>query len=100
MRTRAGLLTRIEKLETRVAARSKIIRIRLGYVKRLPCEYQGERHIVIARHLPNKGNQEWVEFEEVPGQAPASPKEDRFDPVRYIDVRVLSPHPPIEEGAR
>src|SRR5205085_9928553 len=33
-------------------------------------EYTGVRHIIVARELPSKGNQEWVAFEEVPGPDP------------------------------
>jgi hypothetical protein len=38
-----------------------------GHLKRLPPEYKGQRHIVIAKQLPNVGGQEWVEYKERPG---------------------------------
>jgi hypothetical protein len=45
-RTRAGLLTRLERLECRFAERDQPIKLRLGHLKRLPREYQGERHVI------------------------------------------------------
>jgi hypothetical protein len=50
-------------------------KLRFGSLKRLPAEYTGERHVVISKHLPNRGDQEWVEFEEVPGPEPIRPQE-------------------------
>ena len=70
-RIRARLLTR---LECRVAATDQGIKLRLGHLKRLPREYQGERHVIVAREIPKRGDQEWVEFEEVPGPDPDPPE--------------------------
>jgi hypothetical protein len=55
-RTSAGLLTRLERLECRLAARDQPIKLRLGHLKRLPREYQGERHVIVARELPKQGS--------------------------------------------
>ena len=41
----------------------------------MPKDYQGERHIVVAKELPSQNGQEWVEFEEVPGPDPNPPQE-------------------------
>jgi hypothetical protein len=46
----------------------------LRSLKRLPLEYTGERHVIVARELPKQGDQEWVEFEEVPGPDPEAPQ--------------------------
>jgi hypothetical protein len=73
-RTRGTLLSRLERLEIRTAAVSGQIKIRLGNLKRLPNGYVGERHIVVAKELPNQNGQEWVEFEEVPGPDPNPPE--------------------------
>jgi len=73
-RTRGGLLTRLERLECRVIAAHQRFRILYGHLKRLPREYQGERHVVVARQLPSQGDQEWVEFEELPGPDPNPPE--------------------------
>jgi hypothetical protein len=69
-RTRAGLLTRLERLECRMALRKQPILVGFGYIKRLPPEYQGEPHIAVARQLPNQGAQQWVEDQERPGPDP------------------------------
>jgi hypothetical protein len=72
-RKRAGLLTRLARLEGLVALREQRIIFRFGNLKRLPPDYQGERHIVVARQLPNRGDEQWVEFEERPGPDPNPP---------------------------
>ena len=65
-RTKSTLLARLERLEFRAAVFRKF-KARFGNLHRLPRDYNGERHLVIARHLPSRSGQEWVEFEEVPG---------------------------------
>jgi hypothetical protein len=64
--TRAPV-TRLARLESRTFSTEHRVSIRCGHLKRLPPDYTGERHIVVGRELPNHGNHEWVEFEEVPG---------------------------------
>jgi len=71
---RGKLLSRLERLEVRTAVASRQIKIRLGNLKRLPGDYVGERHTVVAKHLPSQNGQEWVEFEEVPGPDPNPPE--------------------------
>ena len=44
-------MRRLERLEFRSAA-SHQVRIRFGYLRQLPKDYQGERHIVVAKHSP------------------------------------------------
>jgi hypothetical protein len=51
---------RLERLECRLAIVEQRPKIRMGNLKRLPREYAGERHIVVAKLLPNQGGQEWV----------------------------------------
>jgi hypothetical protein len=68
-RTKSTLLARLERLEFRAAVFRKV-KIRFGNLRRLPLDYMGERHLVIAKHLPSRFGQEWVEFEEVPGPDP------------------------------
>jgi hypothetical protein len=48
---------------------------RTGYLKTLPTEYVGERHVVIVKREPS-GNGEWCEFEERPGPAPPDAQEE------------------------
>ena len=44
---------------------------RAGYLKTLPADYAGQRHVVIVKREPSgaPGNFEWCEFEERPGPA-------------------------------
>src|ERR1022692_3860841 len=65
-RTRNTLVARLERLELRAAV-FRTLKTRFGNLRRLPPDYVGERHLVIAKHLPSRSGQEWVEFEEVPG---------------------------------
>jgi hypothetical protein len=68
---RAALPSRLERLEIRVEAK-KPQPIRSGYLKTLPTDYVGERHVVIVKREPAgvSGTFEWCEFEERPGPAP------------------------------
>jgi len=52
------------------------LEVQNGYIRRLPPEYQGERHVEVAKYLPDQDGEKWVEFEEVPGPAPIEPPED------------------------
>jgi hypothetical protein len=49
---RAALRSRLEKLEVG-AERKKPQLIRCGYLKTLPTDYVGERHVVIAKREPS-----------------------------------------------
>lgn len=68
-----ALVRRIQRLESHERAMSGI-RIRLAELRRLPEAYKGERHLKFVGHLPNRGSQEWVEYEEVPGPNPIPPQ--------------------------
>jgi hypothetical protein len=64
---RANLQKRLEKLEARIVSETLPF-FRYGWVKRLPKEYLGERHIVIVKREPTGSpNMEWCEFEERAG---------------------------------
>ena len=91
--TRAGLLARLERLECRAVAREHSIRLRFGNLKQLPHEYQGERHVIVARELPNRGDQEWVEFEEVPGPDPSPPQHSARGIPDRLDVKFVAAYP-------
>ena len=95
-RKRGTLLTRLERLESRANAVRHRSRSRMGHLKRLPPEYKGECHIVIAKQLPNIGDQEWVEYEERPGP---EPPQDRNAPPEcrdMLDIMFVAPHPRVE----
>jgi len=74
------------------------MQVRFGKLHRLPPDYQGERHVVVAKSLPAKNGQEWVEFAEVPGPDPSPPAPDRR-PVRCMDVVFVTANPQPEEPA-
>ena len=63
-----SLLTRLKRLENvQAAERWPQIELQIGYLKKLPPEYVGERHVVTVGQLPD-GKYHW---EERPGPAPA-----------------------------
>ena len=72
--------------------RNPQVRIRFGYLRQLPKDYQGERHREIAKYLPAINGQEWVEFVEVPGPGPNQPPPDPWLP-RCINVVFVEPYP-------
>ena len=68
---KAKLLARLERLEA-MTALSKPLIFRYGWLKPLPRDFEGERHVVIVeKHLTDSPGIEWCEFEERPGPAPA-----------------------------
>ena len=74
---RAALRSRLERLEV-TAEPKKPQLFRSGYLKTLPADYVGERHVVIVKREPAgaTGQDEWCEFEERPGPAPADAQEE------------------------
>ena len=95
-RKRAGLLTRIDRLECLVVASDRRITLRFGYLKQLPPEYQGERHVIVSRELPKQGDQEWVEFEEVPGPDPDPSRHPTPESLHRINVMFVEAYPSTE----
>ena len=93
-RSRGTLLTRIERLECRTAVNGRVT-VRFGKLRQLPQDYEGERHVVIAKHLPSQSGQEWVEFEEVPGPDPGPPEQFNSGVSRYLDI-VFVDHRPTD----
>jgi len=74
------------------------LQLRFGELRRLPADYQGERHVVVAKNLPAQNGQEWVEFAEVPGPEPNPATPDRRC-VRYQDVIFVVAKPQPDEPA-
>ena len=93
-RAKGTLFTRLERLESRASAVQHRVRSRMGYLKRLPPEYKGERHIVIAKQLASIGGQEWVEYEERPGPEP--PQNRNASPEDILDIVFVAPYPRAE----
>jgi hypothetical protein len=57
------------------------IQVRFGNLRRLPADFQGERHVEIGQRLPDQNGQQWYEFEEVPGPAPTQPPQTAWTPI-------------------
>jgi hypothetical protein len=66
------------------------LQVRFGELRRLPEEFQGERHVETGRRLPDQNGQEWYEFYEVPGPAPRQPPQDPRLP-QCLDVVFVGP---------
>ena len=102
---RAALRCRLERLEV-VAEPKKPKTFRSGYLKTLPKDYVGERHVVIVKREPGgaSGNSEWCEFEERPGPAPVDAQEDEGTTIyiRYEEREIPSgrTRPGRDEGER
>ena len=96
-RSRGTLISRLERLEVRTAGSHRVI-VRLGHLRRLPQDYKGERHTIIAKHLPSRNGQEWVEFEEVAGPDPNPPQKLQPGSVpTHISVMFVAPYPRPEQ---
>ena len=85
------LRTRLAKLEfTRAIQREKRVVIRFGTLKRLPADYQGERHVAtIAGPGCDPAHPDYYEFEERPGPDPR-PAETAGTGERVITVHFVS----------
>src|ERR1700692_1175437 len=80
---RIALRARLERLEVRVEPKKPKL-FRSGYLKTLPADYVGERHVVIVKREPSgASNGEWCEFEERPEPAPLGSEEEAC-PTIYI----------------
>ena len=66
----SNLLRRLKSLESRLAAVVTPVSFRYGWVRRLPEDLEGERHIAAVKETPCSPNLFWCEFEERPGPAP------------------------------
>ena len=81
-----SLLTRLKRLENvRAAERLPPVELQIGYVRELPREYSGERHIVTVGR-DSDGAYQW---EERPGPAPV--REDDDNTKTIIMVELVSP---------
>ena len=88
---RAALRPRLERLEV-VAEPKKPQLFRSGYLKTLPADYVGERHVVIVKREPAgaPGN-EWCEFEERPGPGPLDAQEENCTTIYIVYRDRLNP---------
>lgn len=95
-RVKGTIFTRLERLESRANAVRHRHKSRMGHLKRLPPEYKGERHIVVAKQLPNIGDQEWVEYEERAGPEPPQDRNGSPEHGDTIDIVFVPPYPRTE----
>jgi hypothetical protein len=83
-----SLLTRLKRLEhARAAERLPQFEVQIGYLKELPPEYVGERHIVTVGRLAD-GEYHW---EERPGPGPTPANEDDDDARTIIRINLVAP---------
>ena len=78
MRTKhakSALWRRLERLEASIV-RARANKLRFGHIRELPREYQGDRHVIIAKRLGIQDGNEWVEYEERPGPRPPGSQPD------------------------
>ena len=96
--TRGSLLSRLEQLEVQTAASAQV-QVRIGKLRRLPADYMGERHVIVAKQLPSRNGPEWVEFEEIAGPDPNPPAEQwQRGLSTLISVRLVAPDPSPEQA--
>ena len=94
---RTALVSRLERLESRVAVAAHHTTLRFGNLRRLLPDYKGEKHVVVTRQLPYRDAEEWVEFEEVPGPDP-NPQKRKAGRLHVIEVMFVGPYSVEGEG--
>ena len=67
---KAALLSRLVRLEANTVRSGPLV-LRYGWLRRLPKDFVGARHVVTVKREPaGSPNVEWCQFEERPGPAP------------------------------
>jgi hypothetical protein len=70
---------------------------RIGFIRKLPEDYIGERHVAIVKHGEcDKYGREPCEFEERPGPAPRGPR-DRVHWLYFTETQMRICGDPIED---
>jgi hypothetical protein len=89
---KAALRSRLERLEVKGDPKKPPL-FRAGYLKTLPADYVGERHVVIVKREPPvpPGTVEWCEFEERPGPAPPDVQEEECTTIRIVYRDLVNP---------
>jgi hypothetical protein len=92
-----SVVSRLARLEqfNRLRTAPQRIRIQYGYLKTLPDDYTGPRHVVTVKQIPPEElapaerAEAWFEWEERPGPEPASPasrpNDERVVQVCYVE---------------
>ena len=91
MRSVVSRLARLEQLN-RISTAPQRLRIQYCYLKTLPDDYMGPRHIVTVSQLPaGSGGEEWFEWEERPGPGPGvgatGPSNEILIQVCYVEQK-------------
>jgi hypothetical protein len=68
-----SLRYRLARLEAALKPLENAPGLRIGILRQLPADYEGERHIAITRLGERDGDRQWCDFEERPGPAPPGP---------------------------
>ena len=78
---RSALLARVKRLETVKAVEdsNRPLKVEFAYLKQLPREYSGPRHIVSVTKRPGR-----CEYEERPGEAPPNQERSKSENVMTI----------------
>jgi hypothetical protein len=94
MRHLVSRLARLERLN-RLSTAPQRLRIQYGYLKTLPDDYIGPRHVVTVKQIPpeelppSSRAEAWFEWEERPGPEPASnatgPNDEVLVRVSYVE---------------
>jgi len=75
---KAALLARLARLENRPEM-NKPAAMRYGWLKPLPADFTGERHVAIIKREPtDRRNIEWCQFEERVGPPPPNSDDGSF----------------------
>jgi hypothetical protein len=93
----AALRSRLRRLESRRPTAESPVEVRVGTLKRLPPEYKGERHLIVARQLTTECGGKRFEFEEAPGPDPDAQAGSRAGHGLMVNV-ILVPSPRSCEG--
>jgi hypothetical protein len=96
VRSVVSRLARLERLN-RLSTGPQRLRIQYGFLKTLPDDYTGPRHVVTVRQLPPGpsaySGEPWFEWEERPGPDPASdatgPSDDVVLQVCFVETTRL-----------
>ena len=101
MRSLASRLARLERTVAGCTGQRRIV-LHYGYLKTLPPEYAGPRHVVTVKQLPRDvEGHDWFEWEERPGPEPvaeASNSDDLVIRVYYVEENPLPP--PLPDASR
>ena len=94
MRSLVSRLARLERLN-RLSTAPQRFRVQYGYLKTLPDDYIGPRHVVTVKQIPpeelppSSRAEAWFEWEERPGPEPASnatgPNDEVLVRVSYVE---------------